>query len=285
MRRICFLSTDNLDGYTFDDDLAIGPLKRLGWSVDTISWRDKSIDWNGYEAVILRTTWDYQQEPEEFIHALAAIDASSARLENPLDMVRWNLSKKYLRDIEGRGCRIVPTIWNQTYTEEYFSRWRQLLGTDELIIKPLISATAQHTYRLKRYDDSLAETFRTRDFMVQPFMPAIVTEGEYSLFYFGGEFSHAINKAPKAQDFRVQEEHGGLITAFEPEARLLKVGRKALALIEQELLYARADFVRDSNDEFALMELELIEPALYFRMDPRSPELFAKQFDRRMNEL
>lgn len=285
MRRVCFLSTDNLDGYTIDDDLAIEPLRQLGWHVDTVSWRDKTVDWNIYEAVVLRTTWDYQQSPEEFIKALEKIDATSARLENPIDIVRWNLSKTYLRDLEELACRIVPTLWNQEYSEENFGHWIESLHADELIIKPLISATAQHTYRLNSYDPSIAETFQSRDFMVQPFMPAIVTEGEYSLFYFDGEFSHAINKAPKTADFRVQEEHGGLITAVEPDAELLEAGRHILELIEQELLYARVDFVCDGEGEFALMELELIEPALYFRMDESSPAFFAEQFHRRMNEL
>ncbi len=285
MKRVCFLSTDNLDGYTFDDDLAVEPLRRLNWQVETISWRNGSVDWNDFTAVVIRTTWDYQHHVNEFLNVLKTINASSARLENPLDVIRWNLSKTYLRDLEERGCRIVPTVWDQTYSQSDFDRWLELLNTDELIIKPLISATAQHTYRLKQYDPSLTETFRSREFMLQPFMPSIVTEGEYSLFYFGGEFSHAINKAPKASDFRVQEEHGGLITAVKrPDAKLLKAGQQALRFIDQELLYARADLVRDGDNEFALMELELIEPALYFRMDARSPQFFAEQFDKRIRQ-
>lgn len=285
MRRVCFLSTDDLDGYTFDDDLAVEPLRSLGWNVDTISWRSTSTNWSDYEAVILRTTWDYQSAPDKFIEVLAAIDRSSARLENPLDIVRWNLSKTYLREMELRACRIVPTLWDQAYDENSFTTWLERLTTNEVIIKPLISATAQHTHRLREYDPSLAAVFESREFMIQSFMPAIVTEGEFSLFYFGGEFSHAINKAPKAADFRVQEEHGGLITAIEPTDQLRKAGSQVLASIGRELLYARVDLVRDSDGEFALMELELIEPALYFRMDERSPVFFAEQFDRRMNEL
>ena len=116
-------------------------------------------------------------------------------------------------------------------------------------------------------------------------MPAIVSEGEYSLFYFGGAFSHAINKRPKTDDFRVQEEHGGIITAIEPDARMRRAGDRAIETIDRDLLYARVDLIRDARQEFFLMELELIEPALYFRMDPRSPRFFAEVFDRRMNEL
>lgn len=283
MRKLCFLSTDNLDGYTFDDDLAVEPLRQLGWQVETISWR-KDVDWNDYAAVILRTTWDYQHHVDEFVTVLETIDKSRARLENPLDIIRWNLSKTYLRDLEERGCRIVPTLWDSKYTDADFDGWVERLKTDELIIKPLVSATAQHTYRLKQFDPSLTDTFASRRFLVQSFMPAIVSEGEYSLFYFDGEFSHAINKAPKTADFRVQEEHGGIITVVEPDSKLLNAGQEVLELIEEQLLYARVDFVRDDDDEFALMELELIEPALYFRMDARSPYFFAEQFDKRMRE-
>lgn len=285
MRRVCFLSTDNLQGYTFDDDLAVGPLSRLGWSVETVSWRNVSVDWNDYAAVILRTTWDYQQAPDEFICALTRIDSSSACLENPLDIVRWNLSKEYLRDIEELGCPIVPTIWDQRYDESSFELWLTKLAVHEIIIKPTVSATAQNTYRLTKFDRGLIPTFASRGFMVQPFMPAIVTEGEYSLFYFGGRFSHAINKVPGQGDFRVQEEHGGIITPIEPAAEMLAAAGKTVAAIGREMLYARVDLVRDESGKFLLMELELIEPALYFRMDERSPVFFAEQFHRRMNEL
>ena len=284
MRRVCFLSTDNLDGYTFDDDLAVEPFRDLGWSVDTISWHAPNVDWNDFEAVVIRTTWDYQHHTDAFISFLEKIDNSAVRLENPIDIVRWNLDKKYLRDMNQRGVAIVPTLWGGGYSEDDFGRWLSELGADELIVKPTISATAQHTYRLNSFEPGLSDVFNSRSFMVQPFMPAIVTEGEYSLFYFNGEFSHAINKAPKKYDFRVQEEHGGIITAIKPEARLRAAGDNAIGTIGHKLLYARVDLVRE-DDEFLLMELELIEPALYFRMDARSPVFFAEQFDRRMNEL
>lgn len=115
--------------------------------------------------------------------------------------------------------------------------------------------------------------------MVQPFMPKIVTEGEFSLFYFGGIYSHTILKTPKAKDFRVQEEHGGIITQVAPSEQLLQSAQKVFNQISDELLYARIDFVRDENDNFCLMELELIEPALYLRMDKDAAQKFAKVID------
>lgn len=276
---------DDMGGYVADDHLAIEPLKGLGWTVETVSWRDKAINWNDFAAVVIRTPWDYQRDPAAFLRVLSAIDASSAVLQNPLDIVRWNINKLYLREMNERGCPIVPTIWDPRYTNANFSEWLRQLETDELIVKPLVSATAEHTYRLRSFDPSLLEVFSDREFMVQPFVPSIETEGEYSLFYFGGAFSHAINKSPKPSDFRVQEEHGGLITQVDPEPALLTAGNRAMSLIGHRLLYARVDLVRCTGDEFVLMELELIEPALYFRMDPGSPIFFAREFDRMMNEL
>lgn len=266
---------DDIGSYVADDELAVVPLARLGFEVDTLSWRDETVDWNDYEAVVIRTPWDYQRAPDEFLNVLETIDGSSARLENSLDIVRWNLDKRYLIDMEQRGCRIVPTIWDAAYSVEEFDRWLERFGVDELIIKPTVSATAEHTYRLTAYEPALESVFTNRSFMVQPFMPNIINEGEYSLFFFNGEYSHTINKSPKTADFRVQEEHGGIITEVEPDEKLRVAAQNALDKIGEPLLYARVDLVRDEDNEFALMELELIEPALYLRMSDGAPQRFA----------
>jgi len=267
---------DDLTGYVSDDELAIPPLNDLGWQVDTISWRDDTVNWNDFDVVVIRTPWDYQREPDAFLTILETIENSNARLQNPLDIVRWNLDKSYLREMGSRGTRIVPTIWDANYTAAAFDGWLSKFGVDEIIIKPTVSATAEHTYRLTAFEVGLTEIFAQRPFMVQPFMPKIVTEGEYSLFFFNGEFSHAINKSPKPSDFRVQEEHGGIITEIRPDGSLMTAGREAAAAIGRDLLYARVDLVRDNDDRFCLMELELIEPALYLRMSSGAPERFAK---------
>lgn len=270
---------DNLKGYVFDDDLAIEPLQKLGWEVSTISWRDKTVDWSDFQSVIIRTTWDYQKFPNEFLQTLKEI-SSKTQLENLLEIVEWNLSKIYLRELEEKGIKIVPTVWGEkTPTETDFNSWLGYFQTDEIIIKPIISATAQDTYRLKEFRSDLTKIFAEKEFMVQPFMPNIVTEGEYSLFYFGEKYSHTICKSPKNEDFRVQEEHGGIITAVQPTNQMLETAEKILQLIPEKTLYARVDLVRDNKDDFCLMELELIEPALYLRMDENAPKFFAETID------
>ena len=266
---------DSLDGYVSDDELAIGPLAELGWDVVTVSWRDETVDWNIFEIVVIRTTWDYQRDPKKFLDVLQRIESSRARLENPLDVVKWNLDKRYLRELVAKGVPIVPTIWDGFYDERSLSSWLAELGTDELVLKPTVSATAEHTYRLRKFDPKLSGIFAKRPFMVQPFIRSIVDEGEFSLFYLGGKHSHTILKAPKAADFRVQEEHGGIITAVEPDNGLLTAGRSVFDMITPVPLYARVDVVRDAAGDHRLMELELIEPALYLRMDADAPVRFA----------
>lgn len=273
MSRICFLSMDDMGSYVADDDLAIEPLRSLGIEVETLSWRQTSVDWSVFDAVIIRTPWDYHRSPREFLTALRQIE-SVTRLANSSKIAEWNFDKRYLRELAGRGVAIVPTLWDRSYDSVSFEKWLAELRTDEVIIKPVVSATAMHTYRLAKFDPSLIEVFANTEFMVQTFVPAIVSEGEYSLFYFNGEYSHAIVKSPKRDDFRVQEEHGGVITATEPGTGMLDAAKKTLGQIGETLLYARVDFVRH-DDRFALMELELIEPALYLRMDDDAPSRFA----------
>ena len=276
---------DSLAGNVSDDELAIEPLRELGWNVETVSWRDKTIDWNDFESVIIRTPWDYQRAPEAFLEVLRKIEQSKARLENSLKIVEWNLSKLYLRELENAGIRIVPTVWSDEKIDEtLFKSWLKHFGTSEIVVKPIVSATAEFTYRLEKFSPELTEIFAAREFMIQPFMPNITSEGEFSLFYFGGCYSHTILKTPKPQDFRVQEEHGGIIQPAAPTEKLLAAARRVFELIEPLPLYARIDFVRDAGGDFALMELELIEPALYFRMDEDAPKRFARAFNNWMNK-
>lgn len=273
---------DDMAHYVADDDLAMGPLSELGWEVSTVSWSDPTADWDEFELAVLRTTWDYQQRPDEFLKTLDVIDHSRARLENPLEIVKWNLDKRYLREMEARGVPVVPTIWDGSYDTRSFYRWTADLCSDELIVKPTVSATAMHTYRITEYDPELEGVFTGRPFMVQPFLSSIVETGEYSVFYFGGEYSHTILKSPKTDDFRVQEEHGGIINGIEPSAEILGAADKAISAIGRKLLYARVDLVLDADGRFVLMELELIEPALYLRMDPGAPARFAAAIDKWM---
>ena len=281
MRQTAFLTLSDPADFVIDDDLAHEPLRRRGWQVDTVPWDAQGVDWGHYDIVVIRSTWDYQHQPEAFLATLAAIEGSGIRLENSLDIVRWNMQKTYLRDLAARGVATLPTLWRERLSPSELLPLFNSMQSEEVVIKPVMSANAQGAYRLDqaRARVQAAEIeayYAERPLMMQPFEPAVVSEGEYSLFYFNGEYSHCVLKVPKPDDFRVQEEHGGDIQAVKADPELSAAGAAAIAAIPETLLYARADFVRIRDGTYRVMELELVEPALYLRMDPGAPDRFAE---------
>jgi glutathione synthase/RimK-type ligase-like ATP-grasp enzyme len=288
--RIALLSIEPevlREKYVADDDLVVEPLRRLGHDAEFVVWRH-AVDWQKYDGVVIRSTWDYQDHLPAFMRVLNEIETQS-QLANPLGILKWNSDKKiYLPDVEKRGGRIIPTIWGDSKIDDHLiQQWCDQFQTDELVIKPTVGANAKDASRLKRGAKDagdLSKTFDQRSYMVQPFMRGIVEEGEFSLFYFNGDYSHAILKTPKGGDFRVQEEHGGAIKPVEPSAELLATGEKIAQCISPTPLYARVDFVRTEADEFAVVELELIEPSMYLRMADYAPQKFAEAIDRWLSQ-
>ena len=290
MKRCAYLTMQDPGDYVTDYDVSFPAMARLGWQVDTVPWRDNSIDWNRYDAVYLCTPWDYPEDAGLFLRILETIEASSAHLLNPLSLVRWSLTKTYLRDLEAKGAAIVRSIWFDDIDAEQIPRWFEALETDKVVIKPDVGANAQDTYVLSAPVSAelaahLLSTFADRPFFVQPFMHNVEDEGEYSLFFFNGEYSHAILKTPAAGDFRTQEEHGADIRSIAASARQIDTAHAVLALVDPQPVYVRVDFVRDDKDEFLLMELELIEPSLYLRTDAGAADRFARAFDERFRLL
>jgi hypothetical protein len=302
MLKIASLTMDNSADFVIDDELAYPHFQALGWEIHPVSWRSEYTDWTAYNLVLIRTPWDYQQDPTAFLATLERIVKSGTILQNPLKIVRWNMNKTYLRDLERVGVKIVPTLWGDAGSEMRISSWFEALGTNTLIVKPTISANADHTYPIRQDNaeallPTLREVFSIRAYMVQPFIQAVVSEGEYSVFYFNGKFSHAIIKTPASGDFRVQEEHGGDIREAEPSATPHYAAlRESTDKVMQALktlgfgtpMYARVDVVRLSDEgkpeEFAVMEVELIEPSLYLRTSEGAPERFAQAVHDWMNQ-
>jgi glutathione synthase/RimK-type ligase-like ATP-grasp enzyme len=286
MPRCAFLTLDDPTGWVMDDDLTRPFLQALGWEVDTVSWRAPATTWHAYDAVVIRSTWDYHEHTAAFLGALETIERSGTPLHNPLALVRWNARKTYLRELAARGVPVVPTVWRERLRAGELARVVAATNASEVVIKPVVSASAKGAFRLDRATatERAAEIeayYADRALLAQPFLPAVVDEGEFSLIYFNGQHSHTILKTPKAGDFRVQEEHGGDIRAVPTEPALHDAGDRVLAALGEAPLYARADFVR-TDDGFALMELELIEPSLYFRTDPDSPKRFARALHERL---
>lgn len=266
--------------YVVDDALAIAELSRRGFAVDEVPWR-RAADWAAYEGVIIRTTWDYHRDLEAFLAALQAIARSGTPLANPLALVRWNATKTYLADLAGLGAEVVPTAFGVGLDAERVAGLPAELGQERCVLKPQVSASAEDTYRLEGPVDhgeaaALAARFVGRGWMAQPFVASIASQGEASLFFFAGRYSHAVRKVPRAGDFRVQEEHGGAISPLFPDAAQRAAAEAVLARLRgPPPLQARIDLVQLEGGSHALMELELIEPSLYFRTDAGAAVRFA----------
>ncbi|GAB2490383.1 ATP-grasp domain-containing protein [Algoriphagus taiwanensis] len=283
MPACAFLSISNTEGWFIDDDLVHPYLEELGWTVQNIPW-NQDTDWNRFDLVVIRSPWDYQNHLTEFLRVLYKINQSNAILLNSLELVHWNVNKSYLFELESKGVELVPTIKPSFLQLADIRNAFEVFQTDELIVKPQIGANADDTFRIKKSDEAswtiVLPFFKNKVGMLQPFMNSVVEEGEFSLMYFNGKLSHTILKTVGKGDFRVQEEHGGgVIPISKPEEGLLKAAEKAMAALPQPPFYARVDLVRTTKNTFALMELELIEPCLYFRFDPDSPKVFAELLD------
>jgi len=286
MPRCALLTMSDIGHYITYDYLLIEPLAQLGWQVETLAW-DVPTNWDRYQAVIIRSTWDYQDRLPEFMQVLQQIEQSRAQLFNPLSIVQWNHDKRYLQQLQQHGCDIVPTRFVSRPIAADIEAAFAGFACDRLIVKPVISAAALNTHVLRRDDwastwPTIQPAFTQRVAMLQPFIDAVLTEGEYSLFYFAGRFSHAIVKRPRAGDFRVQEEYGSSLKLVVPEEIMLHAAEQSLQVTREltasSLLYARVDLVQLSDDAVAIMELELIEPSLYFNMDTASAQRFAAAF-------
>lgn len=284
MKRLAFLSLEERGDFVIDDEHAVAPLAELGWAVSTVSWRQTRQPWDDFEAVVVRSTWDYWHDLSAFLATLEKIDRVS-RLANPLDLVRWNLDKRYLGDLQDAGVAIVPTTWVEHLDAAELPDFAARQGGGSLVIKPTVGANGDDAYRWSRSDGeevarTIAGRFNNRACMVQPFRSRVLDEGEFSLFFFDGGFSHAIRKVPARGEFRSQEERGARVEAVEPERRLQASAEMALAALPQSPLYARVDLVRNGCGSFEVMECELVEPSLYLRCDAGAPRRFASAVDR-----
>lgn len=243
-------------------------------------WNDKSVRWQEFDAVVLRSTWDYYLKPDAFKAWLRALAEAGVRVQNPVDVVLANMDKVYLRDLARRGVRIVPTEWLAPMDGISAADWVRSLPWSDVVVKPTVSAGAHRTHKttreaLLRDPAPLVEILRDASVMAQPFLQEIVRDGEWSFLYFGAEYSHAVLKKPKAGDFRVQWTHGGSHAATQPTPELRRDVDGIFKLLPGSRLYTRIDGVVLSG-RFHVVEVELIEPYLFLAEDSASPARFAK---------
>ena len=248
-------------------------LAQAGLEVQGRSWTDGE-DFSEFDLVLPLLAWGYHRAVDRWREATLQWEQRELNVANPPSVLRWNADKTYLGRFAARGAPAVPTRFVDRLTEEELREAAGEFGTERLIAKPQISASAWQTIVWSAgapLDDG-----PTGAAMIQPFLPSILDEGEISLIFIGDAFTHAIRKRPRAGDFRVQPEWGGLITPHEPAPDELAAAEDILAAIDEPLLYARIDLVRGLGGAPQLMELELVEPDLYLQHDPAGGRAFVQ---------
>jgi len=285
MKRIALATSSKYAQLTEDDRLLLAPLAKLGIHAEPAVWDDAPTEWSRYAAVVLRSCWDYHLKADLFLRWILALEAEGVLVFNAAPLVCWNADKAYLRDLEPKGIHIVPTFWadHHPHTSREETRIRlkdklRELGWHKAVVKPRISATAHRTMLVSAIDAEDAQSHfddlrRGPGAMVQKFMEGIASEGEWSLIFFAGVFSHAVLKRPRSGDFRVQNDFGGTSQVEDPPPNVLAAATLAVQAVDATI-YARVDGVVEGGD-FHLMELELIEPALFLADHPEAAGRFA----------
>ena len=286
MPAIALATYAQLPELAFDERPLIDALADHGVRAVPAIWDDARVDWQSFDGVVIRSCWDYHLRHDEFFRWIDHVANLGGPIWNAPATLRWNSRKTYLHDLAIGGVRTVPTLWLEgNGARRRASSLAEILdatGWDDAVVKPIISASAHETWRVSiddaRHDASLHDErlhalIAKQGVMVQPFVPEIESDGEWSLLFFGGVFSHAVIKYPMAGDFRVTREFGGTHETVMPTSRMLDQAERALRAAPGESLYARVDGVVVGGD-LVVMELELLEPSLFLDADPAAPERF-----------
>lgn len=281
-RTVALVTYAGLPDLSADDQLLHQALSAGGALPAVVRW-DADAEWGAYDAVLIRSPWDYYKRHPQFLAWLDRLEQDGARVFNPVATLRWNADKWYMRDLGRAGVHVTPTAWLTRGSSVSLTTLMTEHQWQAIVVKPTVSATAFETFRVgptvtPEDQRRVAALLRDRDLMVQPYLPAIALEGEYSLLFFGGEFSHAVLKQPKAGDFRVQNEFGGTVASASVESWLVDQAAVALAAAPEPTLYARVDGCVVEG-RFMLMELELVEPCLFFAQDPGAASRFVSALE------
>lgn len=278
--RVMLASCRDLPAHEHDDLPLVAALRAAGASCETAAWDDPEAAWSRADACLIRTTWDWQERPLAFLAWVDRVGAAT-RLFNPPELVRWNLDKRYLRQLESEGVPVVPTRWLEAGDAKSLDRELDALGCPRAFLKPVFGANALGTLR---FDDDAAGRARARahlaarrePFLLQPYLETVESRGEVSVIFVAGEITHAVRKIPRAGDYRVQDDWGATDRPESVSPELRAAATSAHALAPWPALYARADFLEAPDGRLLLTELELVEPSLFFRHAPEAAAVLAR---------
>ncbi len=258
--------------WTYDVEAAA--LAEAGAQVEAVPWTDAG-DLSRFDLVLPLVAWGYHLDYARWLNFLDRAERESLPLINPAALLRWNSDKIYLAELGDAGVPTVPTLVVECCCDADLNEARRRFATEWLVIKPPVSASATGTHLVGPGDETPAES-RGKTMIVQPLMEEVARSGEFSLMLFDGEFSHAVVKRPKSGDFRVQSHFGGATLSSEPPPGGIELAKQALAAAPARATYARVDMVRDTDGKMRIMELELIEPALFLDHAPDGGVLFSR---------
>lgn len=277
---VTYLDKGKYDSTTVEseDDKLLNFLKNKGLHIEKVIWNDPAVIWEHFQLAVLKSPWDYFDRIYEFHKWLDHLETKEVKLLNPIDVVRWNTNKHYLKEIEAAGLAVTPSVFISKNDQFLLNDFFKQFNSKKLIVKPCVSGGAKNTFKVtdenvEEINNQLQVLVKEEDFIVQPFLSEIIENGEWSFIFFNGTYSHSLVKKAKPGDFRVQPAHGGSVHPQKPPQEVIDLASQYVDLFAKSCLYARVDgtFV---NGRFLLMELELIEPFLFLNTDPENYERY-----------
>ncbi|MDJ0643988.1 MAG: hypothetical protein QNJ15_14335 [Erythrobacter sp.] len=276
-------------GDAFEHDMMVGALepafRAQGLELRIIDWEAELAAFDGIALALLGTAWNYQDKPDAFLARLDELAAKGVSVCNPPEVVRWNATKTYLRDLANVGARTIPTLWRETVTAKGALEALDTFETDRVVVKRQIGAGALGQELVSRGSLPPPDWEFGHPAMLQPYLPAIAEEGELSFIFVDGDLSHALRKLPADGDYRIQSLYGGREQAHRPSTAEADAARAIVSSLPfQTPLYARIDMLRAADGALQVMEAELIEPYLYPEQGPELGERLAKAVKKRIEQ-
>ena len=271
-----------------EDELVINALKEKNLSVVKKDWNDSIFDWETTRSILFRSTWDYFDKFELFKKWFNKTK-NKCLMINSTETIEWNIDKHYLLDLQEHQIPIPNSEFIKRGSSIDLSLLMQKKNWNEIVVKPTISGAAKNTYRLKeeeiiQFGPTWEKLIYREDFIVQEFQNNVISEGEVAMIVIGGKFTHAVLKKAKEGDFRVQDDFGGSIAIYNPSEEMVKLAEKCTRILTPIPSYARVDIIWDNLRELAVSELELIEPELWFRLNPNAAQKLAHHVDLILSE-
>lgn len=283
LTEACYVNPIERDEYVdnvlLEDELIITQLEAKGLKVHRTNWDNPDFDFTTTKYVLFRAIWDYFDRFPEFSKWLEEVQQKT-QLINPAEQIVWNMDKHYMQDLEDAGINIVKTYFVEIGDKRTLKEVIAASGWEHVILKPAVSGGARHTYKIKpgesdQHEPVFKELIAEESMLIQPFINSIMEKGEVSFMVFGGKYSHAVLKKAKAGDFRVQDDHGGTVHPYEASVEEIEFVQNVMAKCKTVSVYGRVDVTWDNDDQLALVELEIIEPELWFRESENSSKMLA----------